>query len=178
MTIRRIPALIFGMALAWACARQDHSQAVRPAQTEADSVPTIMTLVRADTYEVRAEASNLPSDVRAAIARDFGESQFRMASADEPYSSGCVYEPSLPRQRLLLAAISPRFAVVHFETGGYAIAQHVTVFSRSAKNNEAEKIYSNFAGSAWEEPQSFLSAIHSGDLFVDRSKARAIGIGT
>ena len=76
-----------------------------------------------------------------------------------------------------LGEVFPRFAIVHFETGGCAIAQNVRVFKRSAENTEAEKIHANFAGSAWSEPRSFLSAIRSGELFIDRS-VRPLVVGT
>lgn len=175
----RRAALMFALALALAsaCARKNQNAAPRSTHAAIDAVPSIIDLVRADRYEVTAKASSLPADVRAALTREFGTSKFEMASEDERYSSGCLYEPGLPRQRLLLAAVSPRFAIVHFETGGFAIAQNVRVFKRSAENPEAEKIHANFAGSAWSERRSFLSAIRSGELFIDRS-AKALVVGT
>jgi len=114
----------------------------------------------------------LPPDIRAALEREFAESRLELASHDEPFNAGCVIDPGLPRHRLLLAAVSPRFAVVHFESGGYAVSQRVLVFQRGVRGNTAEKISSSLASTAWAEPVSFLSAIRSGELFIDRAKRR------
>jgi hypothetical protein len=117
----------------------------------------------------------LPADIRAALEREFAVPRLALglASQNEPFNAGCVIEPGLPRYRLLLAAVSPRFAIVHFEAGGYAISQNVLVFRRGVRGDTAEKIASSLAFTAWEEPKSFLSATRSGELLVDRSKTPA-----
>lgn len=139
-----------------------------------ESPPPVLGLVKADQYTVIDRAATIPDDVRVALAREFGESTLEMASGVEPFNGGCLIQPGLPRRRLLLAAVSPHFAVVHFEVGGFAVAQQVLVLRR-AEGTGAEKVWSNVATTAWTEPQSFRTALRSGALLVDASKTLPIG---
>lgn len=159
------------MAMA-ACAQREHSVVSRgsviPGRAS-ESQPPILHLVRADQYTLVDRAAAIPDDVRVALAREFGEPTLEMASGVEPFNGGCLIQPGLPRRRLLLAAVSPRFAVVHFEVGGFVVAQDVLVLRRT-EGASAEKIWFNVATTAWTEPQSFRTALRSGALLVDASK--------
>lgn len=128
--------------------------------------PEFLQLVRADQYELISNAMLLPDDVKASLAREVGESRLEIASELEPFNGGCVMQPGVPRRRLLLAAVSPRFAVVHFEQGGFAIMQNVLVFQRSDAA-ATTRIWANIATTAWSEPDAFLTALRSGALFRD-----------
>lgn len=175
-TLRLVVALVACMAMA-ACAQREHSAVSRgnviPGKAS-ESQPPILDLVRADQYTLFDRAATIPDDVRVALAREFGESTLEMASGAEPFNGGCLIQPGLPRRRLLLAAVSPRFAVVHFEVGGFAVAQNVLVLRRT-EGASAEKVWSNVAATAWAEPQSFRAALRSGALLVDVSKTLPIG---
>jgi len=169
--------LVVLFACAAACARREHSVLPRgnviPGRAS-ESQPPILERVRADQYTLFDRAATIPDDVRVALAREFGESTLAMASGVEPFNGGCLMQPGLPRRRLLLAAISPRFAVVHFEVGGFAVSQQVLVLRRT-EGASAERVWSNVAATAWAAPQSFRAALRSGALLVDASKALLIG---
>jgi hypothetical protein len=173
-TIRLLVVSVVCVAMA-ACAQREH-RAVSSDDVigeVSEPQPAVLRLVRADRYAIFEKTTLLPGDVRGALAREFGESTLEMASGEEPFNGGCVIQPGIPRRRLLLAAVSPRFAVVHFEIGGYAVSQEVLVLRRSG-DAAAEKIWSNFTATAWVEPQSFRAALRSGALLVDVSNALPI----
>jgi hypothetical protein len=161
-----------GLALiaALACGRPDQGpSAAAPARSVSE--PSIHDQVRADHYTVINQVSQLPPDIRKALARELGASEAGVASPEQPFNAGCVVEPGLPRSRLLLAGVSPRFGIVHFETGGFAISQRVLVVRRSNAATAPEKISANVTATRWAEREGFLTAVRSGELFADRSRS-------
>lgn len=136
---------------------------------KAHRVPDALAQVRLDRYELVSDATLLPADVRAALAREFGEATLEMASGAEPFNGGCLIQPGLPRRRLLLSAVSPRYAVVHFEEGGFAVAWDVIVFQRS-DDGSCVRIWTNHTRTAWSEPETFRAALRSGELLDDAWK--------
>ena len=119
-----------------------------------------------ESYDVVTDPAVLPADVRTGWARRLPGKQLDVAAAGASYNSSCL-GPG-PRHRLILAAVSPKYAVVYFESGGFAVSRRVFVFSRA--EDPATFVWSGRPKDTYKDPKSFLSAIKSGKLWREEKR--------
>ena len=69
-----------------------------------------------ETYQMVTRPSALPPEVQSALARHLRQDQLHIAAADEPFAlTDIVMDRSLPRRRLMAAAVGKKYAVLHYE---------------------------------------------------------------
>lgn len=117
----------------------------------------------AETYTFVTQTAKLPADVGEAVARQLGHPPLQMADAGMPFSSTDVVDPSLPRRRLVLAALGPRFAVIHFEQGGFGVRRRVILFERAANGMNVR--WDGVVSHAYRDPEELERAIRTGSLW-------------
>ena len=114
-------------------------------------------------YEIVKDPATLPAPVQAAWATALGQKTLHVAAPGADFNSSDVGGGGLPRHRLILAAVSPSYAVVHCESGGFASSWRVYVFSRNAEG--AALVWRGHSAKAYRDPGSFLGAIKNGKLW-------------
>ena len=110
--------------------------------------------------EIHATAE-LPPAVTALCADENG----RLADPGQNWEPTDVVGPnsSLPRKRLVWAAINGDYYVVHYERGGIAHSFHILVVT-AAKNGGKPKIVWRAMGNRLKNYSEFVSTLHTGKL--------------
>lgn len=117
-----------------------------------------------ERYALVTDPEKLPMQVRDALAREVKQPKLHMAAAGAPYISGdMVVDDSLPIHRLILAAVGPKHAIVHFESGGYAASRRVIVFELTADG--VATLWSEMVRRRISAPVEFEQAIKDGSLW-------------
>jgi hypothetical protein len=120
-------------------------------------------------YEIVQDPVALPAPVQAAWATALGQKTLHVAAPGADFNTSDMGFGGLPRHRLILAAVSPSYAVVHCESGGIASSWRVYLFSRNAEG--AALVWRGHSAKAYRDPGAFLRAIKNGKLW----KGRRIG---
>ena len=92
-----------------------------------------LSIVSTGRYETVERRSQLPGDVAAHIAAWRGET---MADRGQEFNGSCLVVPDLPRSRFVIGAVCDHWAVIEYETGGYASINHVVIIDRRGANTE------------------------------------------
>ena len=116
-----------------------------------------------EAFEACATQRALPADVRQALAAVLRQPELIIASGDEPANLGCVQGGSLPRHRLVAAAIGPRYAVVQYETGGIALMSHLVVLDRRAPG--APPLWSQAGARSIRDSVTLMEGLRSGGVW-------------
>ena len=110
-------------------------------------------------HEVHS-TSNLPSTIVALCAGDNG----RLADPGQKWNATCVItDPTLPGKRLIWAAVSGEYYVVHYERGGIDHSFHMLV-AKLIKNDAKPKVIWRGVGSPLKDYPAFLIALRNGKL--------------
>jgi hypothetical protein len=110
-------------------------------------------------HEVLA-TTNLPPAIVALCADANG----RLAEPGKKWeSTDIIKDPSLPRKRLIWAAVSEEYYIVHYERGGRGHSFHVLV-ATLAKQETKPKIVWRGVGDQLKDYAAFLDALRSGKL--------------
>ena len=110
-------------------------------------------------HEVHS-TSDLPS---AIIAFCVGENG-RLAEPGQKWNAtDVITDPTLPGKRLIWAAISGDYNVVHYERGGIAHTYHILV-ANLANNDAKPKVAWHTVGGPFKNYAAFLDALRSGKL--------------
>jgi hypothetical protein len=110
-------------------------------------------------HEVHA-GTNLPPAIVALCADDSG----RLAEPGQKWeATDLIRDPSLPRKRLIWAAIGGEYYVVHYERGGRGHSFHVLV-ATLAKGDSKPKVIWRGVGGHLKDYSAFLSALRTGKL--------------
>jgi len=96
--------------------------AVTPLQ---DLLTALATPANLKTYKT---VSAIPKPVRQAFPRKSDPAPFDMAEPGGRFQSTDVLVGKLPLHRLVEVALSDRYCVIFYETGGFALAYHTDVF--------------------------------------------------
>jgi hypothetical protein len=162
----RLAILLLAGVLA-ACDRHHPSPVPRssllpPLELSGPSVlPSFLRNVSAaDEYKLVRSPSVLDGQLQGGLEKELGP----MAAPSEPYNTSCVRVPGLASRRLIVAAVSSRYVVVHFEEGGFVLSQRVFVFKRTG-SHPAIPVWSNQTSLALRDSDAFLSALRSGSLW-------------
>jgi hypothetical protein len=110
-------------------------------------------------HEVHS-TSNLPSTIVALCAGDNG----RLADPGQKWNATCVItDPTLPGKRLIWAAVSGEYYVVHYERGGIDHSFHMLV-AKLIKNDAKPKVVWRAIGGSLKDYAAFVEALRSGKL--------------
>ncbi len=110
-------------------------------------------------HEIPA-TTNLPPAIVALCADDSG----RLAEPGQKWeATDVITNASLPRKRLIWAAVSGEYYVVHYERGGRGHSFHVLV-ATLAKGEPKPKIVWRGVGGQLKDYTAFLGALRSGKL--------------
>jgi hypothetical protein len=110
-------------------------------------------------HEVHA-TTNLPPAIVALCADANG----RLAEPGKQWeSTDLIKDPSLPQKRLIWAAVSDEYYVVHYERGGRGHSFHVLV-ATLAKGETKPNIVWRGVGDQLKDYAAFLDALRSGKL--------------
>ena len=110
-------------------------------------------------HEVHS-TSNLPSTIVALCAGDNG----RLADPGQKWNATCVItDPTLPGKRLIWAAVSGEYYVVHYERGGIDHSFHMLV-AKLIKNDAKPKVVWRAIGGSLKAYAAFVEALRSGKL--------------
>ena len=127
-----------------------------PARAE---LPMLLA-VSAYRYEGIERRSGLPRDVSARMKGWLGET---MAEHGDRFSDSCLVDPSLPRSRFAIAAVCDRWAVIEYETGGYAPVRHIVILDRTSPRDEPA--WHGFLYGSGED-SNFLQLLTTGSLWT------------
>jgi hypothetical protein len=110
-------------------------------------------------HQVHA-ATNVPPAIVALCADDNG----RLAEPGQKWeATDVISDPSLPRRRLIWAAVAGEYYVVHYERGGRGHSFHVLI-ATLAKGEQKPKVVWRGVGDHLKDYAAFLSALRSGKL--------------
>jgi hypothetical protein len=110
-------------------------------------------------HEVLA-TTNLPPAIVALCADD----SERLAEPGQKWeATDVITDASLPRKRLIWAAVSGEYYVVHYERGGRGHSFHVLV-ATLAKGESKPKVVWRGVGGKLKDYAAFLEALRSGKL--------------
>ena len=110
-------------------------------------------------HEVHA-TSDLPSSIVAVCAGD----KNKLAEPGQKWNAtDAIIDPTLPSKRLIWAAISGDYNVVHYERGGIAHTYHILV-GNLANNDAKPKVAWHAVGGPFKNYAAFLDALRSGKL--------------
>ena len=110
-------------------------------------------------HDVRA-TTNLPPAVVALCADDSG----RLAEPGQKWeATDFITDASLPRKRLIWAAVGGEYYVVHYERGGIAHSFHILI-ARLTKNDAKPKVVWRGIGGPLKDYAAFLIALRNGKL--------------
>jgi hypothetical protein len=115
-------------------------------------------------YEAIERQSGLPRDISARMKGWLGET---MAEHGEQFNDSCVSN-GLPSSRFTIAAVCDRWAVIEYETGGYAPARHIVILDRTRPRDEPAW-HGYVHGSV--EDRNFLQLLTTGSLWTRAAKS-------
>lgn len=111
-------------------------------------------------HEVRATA-NLPLAVIALCADESG----RLAEPGQKWeATDVITDTTLPRKRLIWAAIAGEYYVVHYERGGYAHSFHVLVAMLTKGDAKPKVVWRGVGDDQLKDYSAFLDALRSDKL--------------
>jgi hypothetical protein len=111
-------------------------------------------------HEVHS-TSDLPPGIVALCGGDDG----RLAEPGQNWNATCVItDPSLPGKRLIWAAVSGEYYVVHYERGGIAHSFHILV-AKLTKNDAKPKVIWQAGGGPLKDYAAFVEALRSAKLY-------------
>lgn len=120
----------------------------------------------AETYALVTDPEKLPMQLRSALAAHLRQPELKMAAAMGRYIATDSIGPGdrdLPIHRLILAAVGHKYAVVHFESGGYAASRNVVVFALG--DGGVEVVWADRIKRRLSAPIEFERALKDGSLF-------------
>ena len=120
----------------------------------------------AEKYALVTDPEKLPMQLRSALAAHLKQPQLKMAAATGRYIATDSIGPEdrdLPIHRLILAAVGQRYAVVHWESGGYAASRTVAVFELTADG--VDVVWADRIKRRLSAPIEFDRALKDGSLF-------------
>jgi hypothetical protein len=120
----------------------------------------------AETYALVTDPEKLPMQLRTALAAHLKQPKLHMAAATGRYLATDSIGPGesdLPIHRLILAAVGQKYAVVHFESGGYAASRNVAVFALT--DGGVDVVWSDRIKRRLSAPIEFERALKDGSLF-------------
>jgi len=125
-------------------------------------------LLEAHDVRLLRTMRQIPEKVVRACASVSASRDFRLADAGRPFeATDVIRKESLPRKRLIWAALLPGYAIVHYESGGYALSYHVLVVSFDPPKT-ARVVWAAAAWAAGAVPfkdyGEFVAALRSGTL--------------
>jgi hypothetical protein len=123
----------------------------------------------AETYALVTDPEKLPMQLRAALAHHLRQPKLEMAAATGRYIATDSIGPEdrdLPIHRLILAGVGQRYAVVHYESGGYAASRNVAVFELT--DDGVEVVWADHIKRRLSAPIEFERALKDGTLFDSR----------
>ena len=129
-------------------------------------VPLPQKELAAETYALVTDPEKLPMQVRAALATHLKQPELKMAAATGRYIATDSIGPGdrdLPIHRLILAAVGRKYAIVHFESGGYAASRNVAVFVLT--DGGADVVWADRIKRRLSAPIEFERALKDGTLF-------------
>ena len=104
--------------------------------------------------------SNLPPAITALCTDGKG----KLAEPGQKWeATDVISDATLPRKRLIWAAVSGSYYVVHYERGGFAHSNHVLV-ATLAKGDSKPKVLWRGVGGKFKDYAAFLDAFRSGKL--------------
>jgi hypothetical protein len=104
--------------------------------------------------------TNLPPSIVALCADAAGN----LAEPGQKWeATDVINDPSLPRKRLIWAAVAGEYYVMHYERGGHGHSFHVLV-ATLAKGEEKPKVVWRGVGSQLKDYPAFLDALRRGKL--------------
>ena len=104
--------------------------------------------------------TNLPPAI-VALCADAGGRLAEPGQKWEP--TDVISNPSLPRKRLIWAAVAGEYYVVHYERGGRGHSFHVLI-ATLAKGDQKPKIVWRGVGDQLKDYSAFLNALRTGKL--------------
>ncbi len=117
-------------------------------------------------HEVHA-TTTLPPAILALCADDNG----RLAEPGQKWeATDVIRDPSLPRKRLIWAAVAGEYYVVHYERGGRGHSFHVLI-ATLAKGEQKPKLVWRGVGERLKDYAAFLRALRTGKLDDSREYA-------
>jgi len=123
----------------------------------------------AEHYTYVTKTALLPKDIREGLARQLEQRELQMADAGTPFNVGdAILDPSLPAQRLILAAVGDKYAVVHFERGGVAHVRRIVLFERTAAGLNV--LLDTVLNEEYRQPKELAAAIATGALWKPRPR--------
>ena len=120
----------------------------------------------AEKYALVTDPQKLPMQLRSALAAHLKQRELKMAAATGRYIATDSIGPEdrdLPIHRLILAAVGQRYAVVHWESGGYASSRNVAVFELTADG--VDVVWADRIKRRLSAPIEFDRALKDGSLF-------------
>lgn len=78
-------------------------------------------------------------------------------------ATDAIIDPTLPGKRLIWAAVSGEYYVVHYERGGIAHTFHILV-AKLAKNDAKPKVVWSATGGPFNNYAAFVDALRTGKL--------------
>lgn len=111
--------------------------------------------------------TNLPPEVVALCADENG----RFAEPGQDWeATDFITEPTLPRKRLIWAAVADEYYVVHYERGGRAHSHHVLVATFTNGDTKSKVVWRG-VGDQLNDYATFLDALRNGRLDDRREHA-------
>jgi hypothetical protein len=125
----------------------------------------------AEQYTFVTTTAKLPPDVRDALARQFDQNPLHMADAGAPFNVGDdILDPSLPGRRLIVAALGPTHAFVHFEQGGVAHTRWIILFEKAPTGLNV--LWFGAVDHTYADPKELETAIRTGALWKPARKTQ------
>jgi hypothetical protein len=138
-----------------------------PIAAGADSPPPLRLpekALAAEHYTYVTKVADLPADIREGLARQLEQNPLHMADAGMPFNvSDAGIDPALPGHRLILAAVGPKYTVLHFERGGIAHTRWIIIFEKTAAGLNA--LWHGMINQEYGEPKQLEQAIRTGSLW-------------
>lgn len=117
-------------------------------------------LIASKFHDIHSTA-DLPPSIIALCA----DSKGRLANPGQNWQvTDVILDESLPSKRLIWAAASSEYYVVHYERGGFAHSFHILIAKVSKRKKEPIVIWRGVSFDLLKNYQSFLDAIKSGKL--------------
>ena len=94
-------------------------------------------LLHSVAFRIRDQVDLLPQSVRTAFIKSLKAKSFSMADPGGKFQeTDVILEEGLPIRRLVFAAQSPDYLVLHYEMGGFGLSHHVLLFKLSGSSAE------------------------------------------
>ncbi len=111
-------------------------------------------------FHIVLATTNLPPAIIALCGDDRG----RLAEPGQKWeATDVITDASLPRKRLIWAAVSGQYYVVHYERGGRSHSFHVLVATLTSADQKPEVVWRGVGGRL-KDYSAFLDALRSGKL--------------